>query len=97
MLSIIKQELQKIINNIDNGSCKLSQEDQKKVLESLSFFSKDTNKLSKYQSYTYLRISRSYFDTLIREGKIVKGKKEPGFKEIFWYKKDLDDYINNNK
>ena len=47
------------------------------------------NPISKYQAYTYLGIRRAKFDNLVREGKIPEGKKIPGFKEKFWYKKDL--------
>lgn len=47
------------------------------------------NPMSKYQSYTYLGISRATFDNLVREGKLPRGKKVPGFKELRWYKKDL--------
>ena len=46
--------------------------------------------MSKYQAYTYLNMSRATFDNLVREGKLPKGVKVAGFKELFWYKKDLD-------
>lgn len=45
--------------------------------------------MSKYQAYTYLNISRATFDNLVRTGKIPRGKKIAGFKELAWYKKDL--------
>jgi hypothetical protein len=40
-------------------------------------------------------MSRSTFDTYIRNGYIPKGKKQLGFKELSWNKYDLD--IANNK
>ena len=49
----------------------------------------------------YLNISRATFDNLVNEGKLPKGKHIQGFKELRWYKKDLDDYVrrikNDNK
>lgn len=36
-------------------------------------------------------ISRATFDNYVREGKIPKGLKQPGFKELFWLKRDLDE------
>ena len=41
------------------------------------------NKLSKEQAYKYIGKKRATFDNLIREGKLPKGKKEVGFKELF--------------
>ena len=38
----------------------------------------------------YLGLSRSAFDTYVREGKIPKGKKHRGLKEKTWKKTDLD-------
>jgi predicted DNA-binding transcriptional regulator AlpA len=36
-----------------------------------------------------LGISRSKFDALIKEGKLPKGRKRRGFKELIWYKDEL--------
>ena len=38
--------------------------------------------LSKAQACEYLNLSRSRFDSLIREGRIPRGKKVKGFKEL---------------
>ena len=38
----------------------------------------------------YLKVSRATFDNYVRAGKIPKGRKQIGFKELYWYKKDLD-------
>jgi excisionase family DNA binding protein len=59
----------------------------------LSFISNKNEKLSKYQACKYLNISRATFDNYVREGKIPKGRKQQGFKELFFYKKDLDKYL----
>ena len=45
--------------------------------------------LSKEQACIYLNMSRSRFDDLVRQGKLPKGKKRAGFKELFWYKDEL--------
>lgn len=39
-------------------------------------------------------MSRATFDNLVRDGKLPKGKKVPGFKELMWYKRDLRKYLN---
>ena len=55
--------------------------------------------LSKEQACNYLNLSRSRFDDLVREKKLPKGRKEVGFKELKWYKDELDLAIRklNNK
>lgn len=100
MLRVIRYLLKGFIENIDKGSCALTKEEEQLVLKSLKFLSDKQEKLSKYQAYQYLNISRASFDNYIRQGKLPKGMKQAGFKELFWYKKDLDLYIskyeNNN-
>lgn len=88
MLSIIKELLLKIINDIDTGNSNLSAKECEEVIDYLSFISNKNEKLSKY-----LNISRATFDNYVREGKIPKGRKQQGFKELFFYKKDLDKYL----
>ena len=60
------------------------------------FINKLSNKecrMSKYEAYSYLNISRAKFDNLVKEGKLPKGKKQQGFKELSWTKRELDEYI----
>lgn len=71
-------------NKIDAGTCELSEEEATQMLEVLSHIA-----LSKEQACIYLNISRSRFDDLVRQGKLPKGKKRVGFKELFWYKDEL--------
>ena len=37
-------------------------------------------------------IPRTYLTKLVKEGKIPQGKKQQGFKELSWTKKELDKY-----
>lgn len=48
--------------------------------------------LSKEQACNYLNLSRSRFDDLVRERKLPKGIKRVGFKELVYYKDELDIY-----
>lgn len=95
----VREALKIIIDNIDTGNSHIDDEQCDELLETLIPFVFKENKLSKYQSCKYLGISRSTFDNYVREGKIPPGRKQQGFKEIFWYKKDLDNAkykINHN-
>lgn len=89
MMKIIKDLLIKIINDIDTGNSNLSADECNKVIEYLTEITNKNEKLSKYQACKYLKVSRATFDNYVRAGKIPKGRKQIGFKELYWYKKDL--------
>lgn len=96
MMRLIKELLLKIVNDIDTGNSNLSTEACEEVIEYLSEITNKNEKLSKYQACKYLKVSRATFDNYVRANKIPKGRKQIGFKELFWYKKDLDKFIENN-
>ena len=96
MLNIIKNQLLKIISDIDVGNCNLSLDEEIEVINFINKLSNKECRMSKYEAYSYLNISRAKFDNLVKEGKLPKGKKQQGFKELSWNKKDLDLFIKNN-
>lgn len=98
MMNILKNELQRIIDNIDTGNSNIPNEEElEEILDLINKATNTQNKLSKYQAMKYLNVSRATFDRLVADGKIPKGKKEQGFKELFWEKKALIDYVENNE
>ena len=90
MLKIIKEQLLKVIDNIDAGNSNLSEDDAIKVLVTIKNFTTKDEGMSKYSACQYLNVSRATFDNLVKEGKLPKGKHIIGFKELRWYAKDLD-------
>lgn len=88
MLQAIKKLLLGIVADIDAGNSNIDEEEAIQIAKVLKSMRKD-NPMSKYQAYTYLNMSRAKFDGLVREGKLPKGRKVPGWKELIWYKKDL--------
>lgn len=97
MLSIIRNLLNKIINDIDAGNSNLTENEAIELAKVLQSYTDKTIKMSKYQACQYLNISRATFDNYVREGKLPRGKKEAGFKELFWSQKDLDEFIKANR
>lgn len=89
MLQTIRKLLLDIVDDIDAGNSNLDEEEAVQIISHLRRLSRKDTPMSKYQAYTYLNISRATFDNLVREGKLPRGKKVPGFKELRWYKKDL--------
>ena len=88
-LELLKICLQKVIDNIDSGNSNLSEDECDELLDTINKATNTQNKLSKYQACKYLGISRTTFDNWVRDGKIPKGRKEQGFKELFWDKSSL--------
>lgn len=92
MKRVIRNLLQGIIDDIDAGNTNINEEEAIEVAKVISELRKD-NGISKYAACEYLNISRATFDRYIAEGKLPKGEHEIGFKELRWYKKDLDECI----
>lgn len=101
MIQIIRKLLVNIIERIDAGNTNISGEEGLEIINYLNKFNDKDEGLSKYSACQYLNISRATFDNLVAEDKLPKGRHVQGFKELRWYKKDLDDYVrrikNDNK
>lgn len=97
MLGIIKQQLQKIINDIDCGNTNINEDEMLQVAEVLNTITYKPKRLSKYQACQYLNISRATFDNYVKNGLLPRGKKEAGFKELSWEKKTLDEFIKTHR
>lgn len=89
-IEILRKVLQNIIDNIDCGNSNVSDETCDELLTIINKATNTQTKLSKYQACKYLNISRATFDNYVRAGKVPKGEKEQGFKELFWTKESLD-------
>ena len=97
LIKAVRDSLVNIVNDIDTGNSNLSDEQCIAALQGLGALSRKDIPMSKYQAYQYLGISRATFDNYVREGKIPKGKHTAGYKELSWYKKDLDKFIKSIK
>lgn len=97
MLKVIKDLLLKIVDNIDSGNSNITEKEALEITKVLQSYTDKTVKMSKYQSCQYLNISRATFDNYVREGRLPRGKKEAGFKELFWIQKDLDEFIRKSR
>lgn len=89
MLQTIKKFLLAIVDDIDAGNSNIDEEEALSIVKVLKESIRKDVPMSKYQAYTFLNISRATFDNLVREGKLPRGKKIAGFKELVWFKKDL--------
>ena len=96
MLKIIRNILQKFIDDIDANNTNLSFEQQCDIIRVLSNVDiGQDNEMNKTQAADYLGVSRATFDNYIKDGFIPKGKQIGHFKELRWYKSDLDLFLIN--
>lgn len=96
MLKLIREILQKHIDDIDSGNTNLNYEQQCNLLKVLSNVDiGEENEMNKTQAAEYLNISRATFDNYVSNGWIPKGKQVGRFKELRWYKSDLDIFLMN--
>lgn len=76
--------LREVADRIEGGNSEIS---ERQAMDIMSVIAHEP--LSKEQACSLLKISRSEFDKRIREGKLPKGRKRRGFKELLWYKDEL--------
>lgn len=94
MRKIIRAILQKFIDDIDADNTNIDYEQECEILRLLSNVNiGQENEMNKTQAADYLGVSRATFDNYVRDGFIPKGKQVGSFKELRWYKSDLDLYL----
>lgn len=94
MRKIIRAILQKFIDDLDSDNTNIDYEQECEILRLLSNVNiGQENEMNKTQAADYLGVSRATFDNYVREGFIPKGKQVGSFKELRWYKSDLDVYL----
>lgn len=82
---IVIKYLIEAAKKIEADDCVLSEDEALDILKVIAH-----KPLSKEQACSYLNMSRSKFDDLVRSQIIPRGKKRVGFKELYWYQDDLD-------
>jgi predicted DNA-binding transcriptional regulator AlpA len=82
--------LREAADKIDAGTCEL---DEDQVMDIASAVGHQV--LSKDEACSFLNLARSRFDDLVREGKIPRGRKRRGFKELIWYKDELTEVLRH--
>lgn len=93
--SIIRNLLQKFIDDLDSGNSNIDEDQEIKIISVLSNIANPDQRMSKIQACDYLGVSRATFDNYVRDGFIPKGTKQECFKELSWSKADLDIYLMN--
>lgn len=92
ILKVLSGLLRTLADNIDSGNSNLTENEAIELIDVIKHYTDRDELISKYEACRYLNISRATFDNYVRAGKLPKGKKKIGFKELFYSKKELDEY-----
>ena len=88
-MQALKKLLVKLLKDtaykIEAGTCEISETEAMDIISMLSH-----EPLSKAEACSYLNLGRSRFDELVKERKLPKGRKRKGFKELYFYKDELN-------
>lgn len=90
----LKKHLLEIVDNIDNGNTDYSEDELNDILDVTKRLLDNRTRLSKYQACKYLGISRATFDNYVRAGRLPRGEKTAGFKELSWDLGELKRFKN---
>ena len=82
---LIVNLLRETADKIDAGTSEITESEAMDIMSILAH-----KPMSKEDACIYLNLSRSRFDDLVREGRLPKGRKRRGFKELVWYQDELD-------
>lgn len=97
MIKLLRKYLVNLIEDIDADNTNITEEEAIKLCGIVKEVTRKDERMSKYKAYTYLNVSRATFDNYVAQGLLPKGTKEIGYKELSWYKKDLDKFIKDRK
>lgn len=88
-MNIVRKTLSKLLretaDKLDANTSEVDEEQAIKIMELIAH-----KPMTKEEAALHLHIWPSRFDTLIREGKIPKGRKKLGMKNKIWYLDELD-------
>lgn len=88
MQEYLKKELARLLRETaDRLDTNTSEANDEQTLELINLIAHQP--LSREEACNYLNISRNRFNELIDLGKLPKGRKRRGFKELVWYKDEL--------
>lgn len=91
--TLIVKHLYELTNKIEADTSEVSETEALDILRVIAHQS-----MSKEQVCSYLHnVSRSKFDGLVKEGMMPKGRKVSGYKELRWYKDEIDIALYNMK
>ena len=92
LTKILIRELRNTADKLEAGTCEITQSEAMDIINTLTH-----EALSKEAACQFLNVSRATFDLHVSLGNLPKGRKRVGFKELVWYKDELQKCIDRLK
>ena len=87
--SWISFALRLLADNIDAGNTYATEDEVMEIADLLGYIMNPESPLSKYEAIKLLNVSRATFDNKVKAKLLPVGRSKQGFKEKFWFKRDL--------
>ena len=92
LIKLVIKQLRETADLLDAGNSELSESEAMDIMEVLCH-----RAMSKAQVCEYLNTSPSNFRAMIRAKEMPKGRKVVGYKELRWYKDEIDACVKKLK
>lgn len=92
LTKVLIRELRNTADKLEAGTCEITQSEAMDVINVLTH-----EALSKEAACQFLNVSRATFDLHVSLGNLPKGRKRVGFKELVWYKDELQKCLDRLK
>lgn len=86
--NLLECELESVLSKLHRGELECTDEEAMRVIATLAH-----QPMSKEQVLVYLNWSRSKFDDYVAKGLMPKGRKRSGWKELCWYRDEINDSL----
>lgn len=95
MFKLVIESLRQLLNDLDSGNSKITEEQQEQILDLLAEINRQ--ELSKTEAANYIGVSVSTFQNYVKRQLIPEGIKRQGRTGKLWLKRDLDNYLKLKK
>lgn len=92
VIKILVKELRNAADKLEKKTCVIDMSTAEDIINMLAHVP-----LSKEEACDFLNVSRATFDNYVGLGKLPKGRKIKGKKELVWYKDELQECIDSLK
>lgn len=91
LLPAIRAVLVELVERIDSGRCATTDEQERMFLGLCAMMADTEKRVSKYEACRQLGMSRAKFDRMVADGRMPRGKKTAGWKELSWSLKEISE------
>ena len=89
LIPLVVKALRDTADNIESGNCSITDDEAMHLLKCVTH-----KAMSREEACDYVNMNANKFNDYVVLGKLPRGRKRRGFKELVWYQDELDDAIS---